>query len=287
MGLGRDLTHPFEVDPATLREHIDQFIDVTIGDLGSEFLLLPRGSGFIEYEDFRDAYEVLKRHTAGFGTLSHVSVYAASAENSRVLGVVRAMLGMTPGEWADLARAELRTDVDQRSARLIDRDCRSDPGFVGDAISRGRRPVSLARVQALISAAVKHLADGAPARSEGIVHRLDKFDTRDGMELIRYAATEDVPYAVVLYERYLGRPFASHRDAVSESLGRSWRMLLRSNFEFTGLLFARPNARSESRASAKRLISVSPMRGARQPSSRPKLRAMMALLATRWPESRY
>ena len=28
-----------------------------------------------------------------------------------------------------------------------------------------------------------------------------------------------VPYAVLLYERFLGRPFASHRDAVSELVG--------------------------------------------------------------------
>lgn len=28
-----------------------------------------------------------------------------------------------------------------------------------------------------------------------------------------------VPYAALLYERYLGRPFASHRDAISELVG--------------------------------------------------------------------
>ena len=46
-----------------------------------------------------------------------------------------------------------------------------------------------------------------------------KFDTYKGTESLRYSAKENVPYAVLLYERYLGRPFAAHRDAVSELVG--------------------------------------------------------------------
>jgi hypothetical protein len=101
--MGTDLTHPFEADAAFLREHIDAFVEATIADLASEFLLLPRGPNFIEYEDFREAFEVLKRHTQNFNRLSYSEVFAAAVENSRVVGVVRAMLGMSPGEWADLA----------------------------------------------------------------------------------------------------------------------------------------------------------------------------------------
>jgi hypothetical protein len=32
-------------------------------------LLLPRGPGFVTYPEFQQAYEVLKRHTAGFTAL--------------------------------------------------------------------------------------------------------------------------------------------------------------------------------------------------------------------------
>ena len=39
------------------------------------------------------------------------------------------------------------------------------------------------------------------------------------VELDPHVAAAHVPYAVLLYERYLGRPFASHRDAVSELVG--------------------------------------------------------------------
>lgn len=51
------------------------------------------------------------------------------------------------------------------------------------------------------------------------IHRLAKFDTREGLSTVRYASEQHVPFAVLLYERYLGRPFASHRDAVSQLVG--------------------------------------------------------------------
>lgn len=52
-----------------------------------------------------------------------------------------------------------------------------------------------------------------------ILHRLDKVDTVDGLTSIRPIADLGVPYPVLLYERFLGRPFAGHRDSVSELVG--------------------------------------------------------------------
>ncbi|MHB1712895.1 MAG: hypothetical protein ACYCV7_16115, partial [Acidimicrobiales bacterium] len=60
---------------------------------------------------------------------------------------------------------------------------------------------------------------GAVTVPDGLVHRLDKFDTVHGLVSVRHAAQEHVPYAVLLHERFLGRPYASHRDAVSELVG--------------------------------------------------------------------
>lgn len=51
------------------------------------------------------------------------------------------------------------------------------------------------------------------------MHRLDKADTRDGLDSVSLSADLGVPYAVLLYERLLGRPFAGHRDSVSELIG--------------------------------------------------------------------
>lgn len=54
---------------------------------------------------------------------------------------------------------------------------------------------------------------------ENKIHRLDKADTRGGVETIRAMAALGAPYAMLLYERFLGRPFAGHRDSVSELVG--------------------------------------------------------------------
>jgi hypothetical protein len=56
---------------------------------------------------------------------------------------------------------------------------------------------------------------------EDEIHRLDKVDTKRGIESIRTLAGMGVPYAILLYERFLGRPFAGHRDSVSELVGDS------------------------------------------------------------------
>ena len=53
------------------------------------------------------------------------------------------------------------------------------------------------------------------------VHRLDKVDTVDGQaSLEKVLQSETVPYSELLYERVLGRPYATHRDSVSGVIGR-------------------------------------------------------------------
>ncbi len=51
------------------------------------------------------------------------------------------------------------------------------------------------------------------------MHRLDKVDTATGITSIRPVADLGVSYPVLLYERFLGQPFAGHRDSVSELVG--------------------------------------------------------------------
>lgn len=51
------------------------------------------------------------------------------------------------------------------------------------------------------------------------IHRLNKADTAVGLETIKSLASLGAPYAMVLYERFLGRPFAGHRDSVSGLVG--------------------------------------------------------------------
>ena len=228
------MRRPFELNPQELEKNLDEMVDATISDLGSEFLLMPTGPGFIKYEDFRTAHEVLKRHTRLFEDFKEVRILSAMLENSRTFCVLRAILGVTPPEWAELARSEHFDHIPQNAARALDRKCREDPHYVErleesyrarlgkhekSGIPAPDRPISLKRIDSLIQTAIHCISQGAPKEVEGVIHRMAKFDTFDGITSLQYAARENVPYAILLYERYLGQPFAAHRDAVSELVG--------------------------------------------------------------------
>ena len=65
----------------------------------------------------------------------------------------------------------------------------------------------------MVRAAILMLEEGVGEVDRDLVlHRLDKVDTAVGIEGIRPMADLGVPYAMLLYERFLGRPFAGHRD---------------------------------------------------------------------------
>ncbi len=48
---------------------------------------------------------------------------------------------------------------------------------------------------------------------------VNKADTKTGLRSLQPLADLGVPYAMLLYEQFLGRPFAGHRDSVSELVG--------------------------------------------------------------------
>lgn len=207
--------YPFEVDGDYLASHIDEMVDVTFADIQSQFLMMPRGQNFIEFWSFQDAYEALKQETDAFARFSDETVWKALGRNALVFVVVRTILGVSPPEWADLAKAERDVDVPQNVARQLDARCRSEAKY----FARDLSVLSRRRIEALVSVAIDHVTKGAPSEAVGAVHRLNKIDTAEGLTSLRHAASQHVPYAALLYERYLGRPFASHRDAVSELVG--------------------------------------------------------------------
>lgn len=79
---------------------------------------------------------------------------------------------------------------------------------------------------------------------DGTIHRLDKTDTAHGLLSLQNAADLHVPYAVLLYERHLGRPFASHRDAVSELVGDVMEVAIENQLAKWGITF-RKTGRAE------------------------------------------
>ncbi|MDI7277782.1 MAG: hypothetical protein QME94_17520, partial [Anaerolineae bacterium] len=197
-----------------LEADLEGFVSAVFSCLESEFLLLPKGEGFVEYPAFEQGYEALKRATGAFRDLRVEPLVQAALENPVALIVLRTVLGFSPSEWAYLATERAGVAVSQTFARSLDRSIRLAP--TTPLRSSG---VTLRRVRAMVETAVALLKEGAPPVDPGSIHRLDKADTRDGVTSLALLADLGAPYAMLLYERFLGRPFAAHRDSVSELVG--------------------------------------------------------------------
>ena len=130
--------------------------------------------------------------------------------------VLRSMLGFTPPEWGYVTTQRTGVTVSQGFARSIDRKVRMAPEI---ELNPGNK--SFVRLKAMVDAACQLLVNGVPDVPGDQLHRLDKADTSRGVDSIQNLARIGVPYAMLLYERFLGRPFAGHRDSVSEIIGDS------------------------------------------------------------------
>jgi hypothetical protein len=193
----------------------DPLIDEVFGELKSSFLEMPRGEGFIDYATFERGYQALKQATDAFAKLSAAAVAGAIESAPIAFVVFRTILGFTPPEWAYLTTETTRVEVDQGTARAIDRSVRLQP-LTPRALGA---TLTDQRMRAMIEAGVKTLTAGVTSAVPAVLHRLDKVDTKEGVRSVAPVADLGVPYPVLLYERFLGRPFASHRDSVSELVG--------------------------------------------------------------------
>ena len=193
---------------------LDLHIDAVFSSLESEFLVMPKGNGFVEYSVFERGYEEIKSVASGLATLEPDRLRQAVLAEPIALVVIRAMLGFTPPEWAYVATQRTGVTVPQGYIRSLDRRIRADP-----ETALRQSPALLERLDALLVTACQLLTRGVPATETDELHRLDKADTRLGTDSMVNAARLGVPYAMLLYERFLGRPFAGHRDSVSELVG--------------------------------------------------------------------
>ncbi len=64
------MRYPFEVSFAELQAELEEFVSAVFSSLESEFLVVPKGDGFIDYPVFEQAYESLKQMTKGFESFS-------------------------------------------------------------------------------------------------------------------------------------------------------------------------------------------------------------------------
>ncbi len=230
------MRRPFEVEPAELAANLDSFVDATYADLESSFLVLPKGAGFVEYPRFQAAYECLKKATAAFQQFTPESVWSAMRADDLVFQVLRSILGMSSPEWAYLTTVDAATRVDQGTARSLDKHARMRPGYFASLGSR-RNTVMRERVLAMVRVACVHITAGAAVTEEGTIHRLDQVDTAEGAASLTRAADLHIPYAMLLYERYLGRPFATQRDAVSELVGGAIESAIEERLQLAHITF--------------------------------------------------
>lgn len=205
---------PFEVPYAEVQANMDLFVDEVFDALQSGFMTLPKGPGFIEYAVFEEGYEALKRETGSFRDLMPDRVLALTRRLPITLIVLRTMLGFTPSEWAEATSAHTNTEVSQGAARTIDRKVRMAP-----EVPLSENGITAQRISAMVRTACDLLRVGPEDVEEGFIHRLHKADTISGLQSIAPLADLGVPYSMLLYERFLGRPFAGHRDSVSELVG--------------------------------------------------------------------
>jgi hypothetical protein len=205
----------FDADYRDPSLSFEPLVDEVFSELKSSFLEMPRGDGFVDYGTFERGYQALKRATSDFESVTPATVEAAVSEAPIAFIVFRTILGFTPPEWADVTTENIGVVVEQGAARSIDRRMRLRPLTA--------RPLgsTLAdqRIRAMIRAGVEILIAGAKTDVPTLLHRLDKADTKEGLKSVEAVADLGVPYPILLYDRFLGRPFASHRDSVSELVG--------------------------------------------------------------------
>lgn len=209
---------PFEASFPEVADRIEYCVERVFAALGSDpltgFLVLPRGPGYVSYRAFVRGYRALAEATATFRDLDDDVVLSAVLREPMALIVLRAMLGLSPPEWASVTTTRTGERIDQGFARSLERSIRTDP-----ARTIGHTATQATRIRALVSAACRMLREGTSQARESEVHRLDKVDTVRGLDSLRQVADEGVRYEALLHERLLGRPFASHRDSVSELVG--------------------------------------------------------------------
>ncbi len=226
--------HPFLSSQEALEQGLDTFAEDICGSLQSGFMVMPRGDGFLDPIAFQRGYEALSGHTRSFREVTEEAVLNALETCPLSLIVFRSILGFTPSEWAYMATQRTGTIVTEQFARGLDRHIRLNPDSPVRMTSGTENGV-----KSLIKAGCELIHHAPNEITQDGLHRLDKFDTASGADGLFSASQAGVPYAMVLYERFLGRPFAGHRDSVSEVIGDHLESLVQKRLSSAGIPFYR------------------------------------------------
>ena len=80
---------PFEVSFDELESDLDTYVDAVFGCLESDFLVMPKGKGFVDFPVFESGYEALKRGTGSFRNVTPDTVAPVVFETPLALIVLR------------------------------------------------------------------------------------------------------------------------------------------------------------------------------------------------------
>ncbi len=225
-------TFPFEVSLEGILRAPESYVDSVFSCLESEFLVMPKGAGFVEYPVFEHGYEALKASTDGFSMFDPDKIYPMTVSEPISIVVLRTMLGFTPPEWGYVTTQRTGVQVTQGFVRSLDRKVRMAP-----ETELNTNGVTKERLEAMVQTACQLLSAGAPEVDNDHLHRLNKADTKQGIDSIKNLSRIGAPYAMLLYERFLGRPFAGHRDSVSEIIGDSLESAIEDVLTKAGISF--------------------------------------------------
>jgi hypothetical protein len=223
---------PFEASISEIDANLDDFVDAIFSSLESEFLVMPKGDGFVEYDVFEQGYEAIKRETDGFKKLDPYLIEKIAKEKPITIIVLRTILGFSPPEWAYVASQRSGIEIPQGAVRALDRNIRLKPKIPLQSGSLTKE-----RIRALIKVACELIREGVASIPSDHIHRLDKADTRAGLASARSIAQIGIPYAMLLYERFLGRPFAGHRDSISDLVGGNLEVAVEEVLSQSGISY--------------------------------------------------
>lgn len=115
---------PFEANFDEILKDPEYYVDTVFSCLESEFLVMPKGAGFVEHSVFERGYEALKAGTTGFTKFESTSVLSVVMQEPISIVVLRTMLGFTPPEWGYVTSQKTGVDVAQGFVPSLDRKIR-------------------------------------------------------------------------------------------------------------------------------------------------------------------
>jgi len=215
------------------REHSAVYAEVArsfyVPNFAPHFHIVPWPERFRDRDGFLAAYEVATNATDNFSKAGAEQIEAALRTDPRSLRIFRLIIGYTPKELADTLRAFEGVSVPVDS--LED----------GGALSK-RADAALPALARLISSIVSGTGGydvSEEMRERGFRSKTDKPDTEDGWASVSAFATEGVPYAELLFQRWYGGAFRQLQDAGGSLKGDLLEDATQALFEENGVPFVR------------------------------------------------